>query len=107
MTGGMMHEMRLTPVSLRRFAMLAALLGVLAGPVHALPEGFVHLAEVAPDVVIDARYAGDDNFVGRPVDGYRRNTVILTRPASEALAKVSETLACVGLGGKVVDGDRP
>lgn len=102
-----MHDMRLPPVSLRRFAMLAALLGVLAGPVHALPEGFVHLSEVAPDAVIDARYAGEDNFVGRPVDGYRRNTVILTRPAAEALAKVSETLAGFGLGLKVFDGYRP
>lgn len=88
-------------------ALLPALLLAVAFPAHALPDDFVHVAEVVPNVVIDARYAGDNNFVGRPVDGYLANTVILTRPAAEALAKVSEDLAAFGLGLKVFDGFRP
>src|SRR5690554_329737 len=88
-------------------ALLPALLLAVALPAHALPDDFVHVAEVVPNVVIDARYAGDNNFVGRPVDGYLANTVILTRPAAEALAKVSEDLAAFGLGLKVFDGFRP
>lgn len=90
-----------------RKAVTLSLLLALALPVHALPDGFVYVADVAPKVVIDARYAGSDNFVGRPVDGYRANTAILTRPAAEALAKVSEDLAAFGLGLKVFDGYRP
>lgn len=88
-------------------ALLPALLLAVALPAHALPDDFVYVAEVVPNVVIDARYAGDNNFVGRPVDGYLANTVILTRPAAEALAKVSEDLAAFGLGLKVFDGFRP
>lgn len=84
-----------------------ALLLAFALPVHALPDGFVHLEEVVPEVVIDARYAGDNNFAGRRVDGYQANTVILTQPAAEALARVSEDLAAFGLGLKVFDGFRP
>lgn len=85
----------------------AALLTMLPLAAHALPEGFVYLTDVAPKVRIEARYAGPDNFVGRPVDGYRANTVILTRPAAEALAAASEELAAFGLGLKVFDGYRP
>ncbi|MFA7094998.1 MAG: M15 family metallopeptidase [Gammaproteobacteria bacterium] len=100
----------LLPAIPRARALLALWLALLAGfslPAHALPEGFVYLSDVAPRVLIDARYAGSDNFVGRPVDGYRANTVILTRPAAEALAAVSEELAAFGLGLKVFDGYRP
>lgn len=92
----------------RRFlSCLAVLLMSAMSSVHALPEGFVYLSEVAPAVAIDARYAGSDNFVGQPVEGYHANTVILTRPAAEALARVSEELAAFGLGLKVFDGYRP
>jgi len=100
-------DMKLRLTHLRVLALWLLLFVVLASPAHALPEGFVYLADVAPRVVIDARYAGADNFVGRPVDGYHANTVILTRPAAEALARVSEELAQFGLGLKVFDGYRP
>lgn len=35
-----------------------------------LPDDFVDVAEVVPDVVIEVRYAGYHNFVGEPIDGY-------------------------------------
>ncbi len=94
--------------ALRRTRLLALWAALLITPhAHALPDGFVYLAEVAPRVLIDARYAGPDNFVGQPVDGYHANTVVLTRPAAEAVARVSEELAAFGLGLKVFDGYRP
>jgi len=99
--------MKLPSTPLRAFAFLPALLFTLAAPAYALPEGFVHLGDVAPRVVVAARYAGSDNFVGQPVDGYHANTVILTRPAAKALAAVSEDLAAFDLGLKVFDGYRP
>ena len=59
---------------------LLALLIVVLGAVHAgkglasdrqtLPEGFVYLDDAVPGLVIDLRYTGSDNFLGRPVDGY-------------------------------------
>ena len=44
------------------------------------PAAFVDIAEVAPDVVVDLRYAGGDNFLGRPARGYGAAAL----PADEA-----------------------
>jgi zinc D-Ala-D-Ala dipeptidase len=34
-----------------------------------LPGGFVHLREIDPTILQDIRYAGSNNFVGRPLAG--------------------------------------
>src|SRR5258708_20756085 len=41
-------------------------------PAHAqaLPGGFVFLRDIDPTIVQDIRYAGSNNFVGRPLRGY-------------------------------------
>ena len=39
---------------------------------HPLPDGFVYLDEAVPNLVIDLRYATENNFVGQRVDGYWR-----------------------------------
>ncbi len=36
----------------------------------ALPSGFVYLRDVDPTIAQEIRYAGSDNFVGRPLPGY-------------------------------------
>jgi len=71
------------------------------------PPGFVDLAEVAPTIVIQMRYAGAQNFLGRPVRGYAAARCLLSRPAAEALAHVAEDLAGRGLGLMVYDCYRP
>jgi D-alanyl-D-alanine dipeptidase len=73
----------------------------------ALPKGFVYLEQIAPDIKQELRYFSDENFVGRPVDGYLAPKCILTRQAAEALKKVQEELKPFGLGLKVYDGYRP
>jgi D-alanyl-D-alanine dipeptidase len=73
-----------------------------------LPAGaFADLADVAPDVVVDARYAGTHNFLGRRVPGYPEARCLLTRPAAEAVARVQEALRPRRLGLKVYDCYRP
>jgi D-alanyl-D-alanine dipeptidase len=72
-----------------------------------LPEGFVWLDEVAPTVLQEVRYAGEDNFVGAPITGYTRARIVLTRPAAEALARIQTALRKEGFGLKVFDGYRP
>jgi hypothetical protein len=72
-----------------------------------IPEGFVDLADVAPGVVIDMRYAGADNFMGRPARGYGAPRCLLTRQAATALAAVQADLASNGFGLKVYDCYRP
>lgn len=72
-----------------------------------LPQGFVDLKEVIPDVVVDLRYFGRHNFVGERIDGYLAPRAILSREAADALAEVQEELRSFGLGLKVFDAYRP
>lgn len=78
-----------------------------ARAVDAVPEDFVDVRTLAAGIVVDARYAGADNFLGRPAEGYEAARCLLTRPAAEALARVHEALAPRGLGLKVYDCYRP
>lgn len=71
------------------------------------PEDFVDLEAVAPSIVVDIRYAGRHNFVGRPVPGYAADKCLLTRPAAEALAAAQRSLSGFGLSLMVYDCYRP
>jgi D-alanyl-D-alanine dipeptidase len=72
-----------------------------------LPQGFVYLRDVAPSIVQDMRYAGPDNFTGRPVPGYGAAECVLQRGAAEALARAQEKAKSLGLSLKVYDCYRP
>ncbi len=74
---------------------------------YALPEGFVYLEDVAPGIVIDLRYAGDNNFIGRPIDGYVKPRCIVTKEMAKALKRVQSELHSHGLGLKIFDAYRP
>lgn len=72
-----------------------------------VPKAFVEVRTVAPDIVVDLRYFGRNNFLGRPVDGYTAPNCWLTRAAAERLAKVQADLRPFGLSLKVFDAYRP
>ncbi|MCF4101930.1 M15 family metallopeptidase [Gillisia sp. M10.2A] len=74
---------------------------------NSLPEGFVHLKEVIPDIVIDLRYAGNNNFTGKPLPGYNSLEVITTKQAALALSKVQQELELQGYCLKIFDAYRP
>jgi D-alanyl-D-alanine dipeptidase len=86
---------------------------VLAAPMQAaaaqrtLPAGFVYLRDVDPTIAQDIRYAGSDNFVGRPLPGYEAGECILRQDAAAALKRVQAGLAASGLSLKVYDCYRP
>lgn len=67
----------------------------------------VDVTEFEPSIRTDIRYAGSDNFVGAPVDGYEAAKCLLARPAAEALARVQRSLADESLGLLVYDCYRP
>ena len=71
------------------------------------PAAFVDAAAVVPGLIVDARYAGAHNFVGRPIDGYEAPRCFLTKPAADTLAQVARDLAAQGLALKVFDCYRP
>jgi zinc D-Ala-D-Ala dipeptidase len=81
----------------------------LAGFAHAQPRpaAFVDAATVVPGLIVDMRYFGTDNFVGKRIDGYKRPICLLTRQAAAALAKVARDLEPRGLALKMFDCYRP
>ena len=72
-----------------------------------MPEGFVLLSDVVPDVIQEIRYHSTYNFVGTRVDGYEEPVAIITRPAAEALKAVNKELLAAGYRIKVYDTYRP
>lgn len=72
-----------------------------------LPSPLVYLADVAPAIRQDMRYATPRNFTRAIVPGYEAGECILTRAAAEALLRVQADLAKRSLGLKVYDCYRP
>ncbi len=71
-------------------------------------KGFSYLKKMIPDIVVELRYATDNNFTGAVVDGYfNAKAAMLTTQAAKALARVQEALQEKGLGLKVFDAYRP
>src|SRR5687768_12120571 len=94
---------------MRRLIVIALLL-LFALPARAQderPASFVDAARVVPGLVVDMRYFGAHNFVGRRIDGYEKPVCLLTTQAADALAEVARDLAPRGLRLKVFDCYRP
>ena len=72
-----------------------------------VPDAFINVQSIAPDIQLEMRYVTDDNFVGAPVDGYLDPICYLARPAAAALAKVQETVTRDGYGLVMFDCYRP
>lgn len=62
---------------------------------------------LAPEIVVELRYATSNNFTGAPLPGYEGNHAYLRREAAAALARVQRTVAPAGLVLKVFDAYRP
>lgn len=69
--------------------------------------GLVDVASLVPDLDLDIRYAGRENFVGAPVDGYEAPRCYLKAPVAAALARVERDLRRNGLRLRVFDCYRP
>jgi D-alanyl-D-alanine dipeptidase len=54
--------------------------------------GMVSIQSLVPDIQLEIRYAGENNFVGTPVRGYEAEMCYLLKPATEALARVEQAL---------------
>ncbi|TPK64657.1 M15 family metallopeptidase [Mesorhizobium sp. B2-4-19] len=89
------------------FYALTVVASVLPAHADALPAGFVRLADIAPSIRQDIRYAGADNFLHRKVTGYDAPLCILTLQAAQALAGVQQAIAARGLTLVVFDCYRP
>jgi D-alanyl-D-alanine dipeptidase len=86
---------------------VALALGACASHQDPRQDGFVDARTVAPGLVVEMRYAGAHNFVGRRIAGYEAPVCLLTQEAAAALAAVQRDLAASGRGLKVFDCYRP
>jgi D-alanyl-D-alanine dipeptidase len=80
-----------------------------SGPAHAqaLPGGFVFLRDIDPTIIQDIRYAGSNNFVGRPLAGYEAGECVVKREVGLALKSIQQQLALQKLSLKMLDCYRP
>jgi D-alanyl-D-alanine dipeptidase len=72
-----------------------------------LPAGFVYLRDIDPTIIQDMRYAGANNFVGRPLRGYQAAECVVKREVGTLLKSVQEELALQNLSLKMFDCYRP
>ncbi|MBS0287936.1 MAG: M15 family metallopeptidase [Proteobacteria bacterium] len=58
-----------------------------------LPEHFVVLSKVAPELMIDLKYTTHDNLIGRPLAGYSKEGVaVITEIAANSLRAMAQKL---------------
>ncbi len=76
-------------------------------PAQCLPPRWCYADTVVPGLRVELKYAGADNFVGRPIAGYTGHRAILRRDAAEALARAAAALRTQGLGLLIWDAYRP
>jgi D-alanyl-D-alanine dipeptidase len=72
-----------------------------------LPADFAYLHDVDPTIIQDIRYAGSNNFVGRPLAGYGAGECVVKREVGLALKAVQQELAKQNLSLKMFDCYRP
>lgn len=71
------------------------------------PTTFVYIQQVIPDVLYDIRYASKHNFIGKPINGYKKSTAMLSTSAADSLKKVQNYLKTRGYRIKIFDAYRP
>ena len=94
---------------LKWFAPVLLMATELVSPVRAqsLPGGFVYLRDVDATIPQDIRYAGANNFVGRPLRGYGAAECIVRRDVGLALKRAQAELGSRHLSLKMLDCYRP
>ena len=86
---------------------LGLALGQEAALAQALPAGFAYLRDIDPTILQDIRYAGVNNFIGRPLAGYGAGECVVKREVGLALKNVQRELAKQKLSLKMFDCYRP
>jgi D-alanyl-D-alanine dipeptidase len=86
---------------------LGLALSARAASGQALPAGFAYLRDIDPTILQDIRYAGANNFIGRPLAGYGAAECVVKREVGLALKSIQRELARQKLSLKMFDCYRP
>jgi D-alanyl-D-alanine dipeptidase len=81
--------------------------GPHAARAQAMPGGFAYLRDIDPSIIQDIRYAGSNNFMGRPLAGYGAAECVVKREVGLALKSIQQELAKQKLSLKMFDCYRP
>ena len=74
---------------------------------YELPDGFVYVDDIIEGCLIDAKYAGADNFLGRKAIGYEGPYVVASEICANDCKKVADLLRPKGYLLKFYDAYRP
>lgn len=91
----------------RPFLILLAYTLLINSVFAQIPDDFGDIAEEISDIVLEVRYASNDNFMGRVVNGYSVPKVVLTKKALKALKNAQAEFIRLGYCIKVFDAYRP
>ena len=72
-----------------------------------LNNDFIDIKEYIPSIVIDLKYASNDNFTGHIVNGYESPKCLLTIEAARSLRYIQTILNKFGYSLKIYDAYRP
>lgn len=72
-----------------------------------LTDGFVYLSDIDNTIQSELRYLGNDNFIGKPIDGYKNDCIIVTKETANQLKKIQQLLLKKELSLKIFDAYRP
>ena len=86
---------------------VAAATPVLSTATTMAEADLIDISTLVPDIALDMRYAGNDNFVGQPIDGYEAARCLLKSQVARALARVERGLRETDMRLKLFDCYRP
>ncbi|MDG1529689.1 MAG: M15 family metallopeptidase [Polaribacter sp.] len=72
-----------------------------------LPKGFVYLSDVDATIKSEMRYISHNNFIGKPIEGYQKARIIVSKPTATALKRIQKELLKFNLSLKIFDSYRP
>ncbi|TXD51076.1 MULTISPECIES: M15 family metallopeptidase [unclassified Polaribacter] len=72
-----------------------------------MPNGFVYVSDIDSTITSELRYLGSRNFIGKPIDGYKNNCVIMSKQAAKNLKQAQTMLLKKGFSLKIFDAYRP
>ena len=89
------------------FLILVIITTTLSSQNQNLPNGFVYLSDVDATIKSEMRYISHNNFIGKPIEGYQKARIIVSKPTATALKRIQKELLKFNLSLKIFDSYRP